>query len=385
MSAPAVPASFRPASWQGRPVRQATLAGQPWWARVGLLAALVLAAGLLGGCASWWSGSGNTKARQAVAGKIAGQKPAAAPDLLAADILPADEPRYLRFHPAETGLIAVFDNGHDTFLEFDRPQTADLTLHDVDGRQLAHVVAGAVVATPSLHPGLLVLVGEKASFTTLNPRRSRDVGQALPGRPDFAAAAERLGSRTDLRAAVRQALEAPGPLLFGEPAPLTARASQARQRVLSRLGAVAASRPAIVERGPAGRLAPLSAVDLSTEQIERGLVRVYFASGSRAIVAPDDGLGVLLRAAPRADLIRITGFADALGAKADNLELARSRADAVAQILLRRGVDPLRIEVDARVDGFVAGNDTEPGRAMNRRAEVQLLRDGRPLNLAVIR
>ena len=156
-------------------------------------------------------------------------------------------------------------------------------------------------------------------------------------------------------------------------------------RAARRANRIEVGKPLVVEQGPTGRLAPLSAANLSTLQPERGLIRVYFARGSRAIVAPDDGLGVLLRDAPHADRIRITGFTDADGTRAGNLALARSRADAVAQILLRRGIDPVRIELDAVVEEAVSKAESERGRAMSRRAEVQLLRDGRPLNLGALR
>ncbi len=133
-------------------------------------------------------------------------------------------------------------------------------------------------------------------------------------------------------------------------------------------------------------IAPLTAANLMSVQPEQGLLRVYFASASRSIVAPDDGLATLLREATRADRIRITGHTDAVGPRAANLMLARSRADAVAEILVRRGIEPARIEVAAvAADAFIADNDTDRGRALNRRAEVQLLRDGRPLRLSLTR
>lgn len=122
--------------------------------------------------------------------------------------------------------------------------------------------------------------------------------------------------------------------------------------------------------------------NLSASAAEQGLIRVFFASASRSIVAPDDGLATLLREAPQADEIRITGFTDAIGSKDANLRLARSRADAVAQILYRRGVASPRVVIDAVAgEEFLAGNDTDKGRALNRRAEIVLIKGGRPMLL----
>lgn len=356
---------------------------------LGLL--LILAAACLSGCAALMAG----------AAAEATPAPSTGPGGAASAASEAFEPRYLRYRPDETGLVAAFDDGRDTYLEFRDPASRYLTLHDNDGRALAHVSSGRVAATPGLHTGLLVRVGSAASYVSPNPRRSRDLEQALPERIDFVEARAQLQSNGTLQAAMERALQAAGAPRGDGAAPMASAtalsgtaggAGPAAVSPSARLGARPALResrdsgqPAIVERGPFGRLAPLTAANLSTLQPDQGLIRVYFARGSRAIVAPDDGLGVLLRDVPRADRIRITGFTDAEGSRASNLALARSRADAIAQILLRRGVDPMRIELDAVVDGFIADNESDRGRAMNRRAEIQLLRGGRPLDLGALR
>ena len=110
------------------------------------------------------------------------------------------------------------------------------------------------------------------------------------------------------------------------------------------------------------------------------MVRLYFATASRAIVAPDDGLGLLLREAANADEIRVTGYTDATGSRAANEALAFARADAVVQILLRRGIPGDRLFRSAvGAADFVADNESDRGRALNRRVEVLLLRNGAPL------
>lgn len=331
---------------------------------------LALAVIVLPGCAALTAESGATRSPATTVSGKAGST---------AEI---HEPRYLRYRPDETGLIAVFDDGRDTYFEFRDPVSRYLTLHDNDGRLLAHVSSGRVAATPGLHTGILLRVGSGASYASPNPRRSRDLEQALPERIDFVEARVQLQSNGTLQAAMEQALvAATGSAQSGGAA--TAAARQAVRNAARE--SIEDGRPAVIERGPMGRLAPLSAANLSALQADQGLIRIFFASGSRAIVAPDDGLGVLLRDAPRADRVRITGFTDSQGDRASNLALARSRADAIAQILLRRGVDPMRIELDAVVDYFIAGNESDRGRAMNRRAEVRLLRGGRPLELEALR
>lgn len=72
-------------------------------------------------------------------------------------------------------------------------------------------------------------------------------------------------------------------------------------------------------------------------------------------------------------LIQIEGHTDSVGSEEYNMELSTRRADAVAEYLVSRGVNPARI----RTVGFgekepVASNDSSWGRAQNRRVEMVL-------------
>lgn len=69
--------------------------------------------------------------------------------------------------------------------------------------------------------------------------------------------------------------------------------------------------------------------------------------------------------------VRIEGHADAFGSEDYNMELGRKRADVVRQYLVSRGVPDQGIEVVSHGETKpVATNDTEEGRAMNRRTEL---------------
>lgn len=294
--------------------------------------------------------------------------PGAAP--APADAGAMQEPRYLRYRPEETGLVAVHDDGRDTYLEFAHPVPRSTTAHDHDGRLLPTVASGVVVALPGLHAGILVRQADRASFAAPNPRRRHDLTLPLPDRPDFIDARARLQGGGPLQAAMARALSAAGAAQPATPPGALVIANTTSPPVASVATAVA----------------PLTTANLMAAQPEQGLLRVFFASASRAIVAPDDGLATLLREAPRADRIRVTGYTDAVGSRASNLALARQRADAVAEILIRRGVSPARIEVGAiAADDYLADNETDRGRALNRRAEILLLRDGRPLRFSAAR
>lgn len=105
------------------------------------------------------------------------------------------------------------------------------------------------------------------------------------------------------------------------------------------------------------------------------LIRVFFASGGRTIVRPDDGLMRLEAEARAADLIRITGHTDSTGGAVTNSALSLARAEAIRSLLMQRGVPAERILVSGIAGArHLADNDSERGRALNRRVEVQFIR-----------
>ena len=69
----------------------------------------------------------------------------------------------------------------------------------------------------------------------------------------------------------------------------------------------------------------------------------------------------------------VCGHTDAMGTAEHNLSLSLNRARAVADDLTGRGVAKERLQIQGFGSTYpVAGNDTEEGRAMNRRTEVIL-------------
>ncbi|HEY0686676.1 MAG TPA: OmpA family protein [Steroidobacter sp.] len=72
-------------------------------------------------------------------------------------------------------------------------------------------------------------------------------------------------------------------------------------------------------------------------------------------------------------LVEIAGHTDGRGSDTYNLNLSRSRAESVRDYLVRPGVENVRL----RANGYgesqpVASNDTEAGRALNRRVELRV-------------
>lgn len=80
----------------------------------------------------------------------------------------------------------------------------------------------------------------------------------------------------------------------------------------------------------------------------------------------------ILNAYPKVKL-RIGGYTDNTGSEAANLKLSKARADAVVQYLVGQGIAQARLSAEGYGSRHpVAGNDTEEGRAQNRRIAVRV-------------
>lgn len=113
------------------------------------------------------------------------------------------------------------------------------------------------------------------------------------------------------------------------------------------------------------------------EGISMVLPNVFYETGRFELKSESEAeLLVLYRFLERNPGIRIEiqGHTDNVGNDADNLTLSRQRAEAVQAFLVEKGIAPERLQ--ARGYGEtrpVADNDTETGRAKNRRTEIQIL------------
>lgn len=107
-------------------------------------------------------------------------------------------------------------------------------------------------------------------------------------------------------------------------------------------------------------------VELQGIHFETGLATL--TAESRPALAQ---VAVLMAGQPRLRLL-IVGHTDDVGDPAMNLELSRQRAQAVREALVvEHGVDPSRLETQGLGSSQPrAGNDTEQGRAGNRRVEL---------------
>ncbi len=73
-------------------------------------------------------------------------------------------------------------------------------------------------------------------------------------------------------------------------------------------------------------------------------------------------------------IVEVSGHTDAVGSDAANQTLSERRANSVANYIMGQGVIRERFEIVGMGERYpVASNDTDSGRAMNRRVEIRLL------------
>ncbi len=105
---------------------------------------------------------------------------------------------------------------------------------------------------------------------------------------------------------------------------------------------------------------------------------VYFRSGRADIDQRSypllDTVAALINSAEHVTMIRVEGHTDNMGDDGFNLQLSRDRAAEVMAYLIDQGVDAGRLSSEGYGDAQpIADNDTEEGRAANRRVEFRII------------
>lgn len=119
-------------------------------------------------------------------------------------------------------------------------------------------------------------------------------------------------------------------------------------------------------------------IDLSPSLSGKTRLLVFFDFNSATLKGesvPDLNRAVdLLKQFP-SNRVRVTGHTDSVGSAEFNQRLSQDRANSVKQYLVQHGIDAGRIDAVGMGETMpIASNETEEGRALNRRVEFQLLK-----------
>lgn len=328
-------------------------------------------------------------------------------------------PYYVKVQPEATSLQAVNDDGENTFVEFGILPPGELKFFDAEGRPLRAVWVRNMAVVPGTFQGILIRLGTATSYISLNPQSDRMRKPPLPEIAIISELRDRLlqeGQRGAMERAAAKAAKieqssAEKSLIDVKPVsgtnsvkPVTeADRPPPAQVVISTspanaipAGASPAQVRPVVETQLAENMLAREAMERALDRTQsrdrtdaRGegkadtkadpawprTQRVYFATNSVGISAPDDGLHRLMIDARQSDEIWISGHTDNKGTRSSNEYMAKRRAEAIKHILTSRGIAPERIViVRAPVDTYIAGNETEVGRSQNRRVEVTFMR-----------
>lgn len=119
-------------------------------------------------------------------------------------------------------------------------------------------------------------------------------------------------------------------------------------------------------------------VHLEGDHIEVG-ESILFETGKASIDKQStdllDAVADILKATPAITKLSIDGYTDSTGDADLNKQLSQSRADSVKTYLEGRGIDASRLEAHGfGAESPIADNDTDAGRAKNRRVEFKVTR-----------
>lgn len=100
--------------------------------------------------------------------------------------------------------------------------------------------------------------------------------------------------------------------------------------------------------------------------------RYHFAFNKTDLLIPSGDSQQLLLDAMEASVIHIRGRTDGAQHSRGDETIAHGRATAAKNYLVSRGIDPAKLHIDVvSGGGYLAPNNSEAGRALNRRVEIQ--------------
>lgn len=270
----------------------------------------------------------------------------------------------------EIGLVQVFDDGAQTYLQLPAAGDAATRVIDEKGQTTTPIRNGAFLMVPGVHSALTLERAEGVSHINrqggLPHLASKADAQAVPATAHPAALpiAVPAGSASEDPAAPgRPIAGAPpqGPSAFGgDLAGMQAMVSQLKSEVQALEREIADEQEALEQTRQ------LLARETRTETFV-----IHFANNSARAQLSEEEIASIVNVGKNAQSLIIEGYTDAFYANAAGAHLARARAQNVAEVLTQGGLkrEVMNIEFHA-AGGFARENTTDEGRAFNRRVAI---------------
>ncbi len=113
---------------------------------------------------------------------------------------------YVQVRPADTNLIAVADDGKDMFFEFSLVVPSAMQVFDQDGQRLEYGRSNNLLAVSGLHRGVLLRIGNAATFVSIQPGAVKPAPAAFVPSPELASVRDQLERKTPWFQAMEQAI-----------------------------------------------------------------------------------------------------------------------------------------------------------------------------------
>lgn len=232
-------------------------------------------------------------------------------------------------------------------------------------------------------------VAERQAQTAIAVAKAKSNDDAIKGAEADRERARADARTADARRAQGQAATARADANLARDQAMTAQqqaeAARAQTDAARMQAATATAAAAEAQRQAAALQAQLG--DLQAQQTERGMLvtlgDVLFEFG-RADIKPGAQeslrkLAAYLQQRPERNVL-VEGFTDSVGTESANLALSQRRAEAVANALTGMGVAPGRVNVRGYGKSYpIADNNTDTNRALNRRVEVYISDNDKPV------
>jgi len=273
----------------------------------------------------------------------------------------------------EIGLVQVFDDGLQTYLQVPSAGDATTRLLDEKGQSITPIRNGAFLVIPGVHSALTLERAEGLSHINREERAAHVANKA-----------RREGARTAPTASPKPIAAPTEPPAPGGPA---------RGAPIATVAPPAGSAAAAVEL--AGMQSTVLRFESEVQALEREIADeqqalaqtrqllahetrtqvfvVHFANNSARAELSQEEIASIVEVSKDAQALVIEGYTDAYYPNAAGAKLAQARADNVANILARGGVkrDAMNIEFHS-AGGFARENTTDSGKAFNRRVAISV-------------